>query len=138
MPRMWISILCWRRESRRVKYRRYCRRSGWCRCAVLQLAGQINGPADLLNCPSVHILGYEDHWDHYLSPFRLHQDSRQSHLQVDTFVAAAELVANNLGCAVVLERFARGAIDGGRPLSIAGDPVAITQRHYLAVPSQCR
>ncbi|WP_271272679.1 LysR family transcriptional regulator [Aliamphritea hakodatensis] len=101
-----------------------------------QMAGQINGPADLLNCPSVHILGYEDHWDHYLSPFQLHQDSRQVHLQVDTFVAAAELVANNLGCAVVLERFARGAIDSGRPLSIVGDPVAITQRHYLAVPAR--
>ncbi len=97
-----------------------------------QLAAQIQGPADLLACPSVNILGYEDHWDHYLSPFQLHQDSRQVHLQVDTFVAAAELVANNLGCAVVLERFARGAIDSGQPLSIVGDPVAISQRHYLA------
>ena len=99
-------------------------------------AEQLQTPADLLTMPSVQLIGYEDHWDHYLSHHQLRQADTQAHLQVDTFVAAAELVVNNLGCAVVLERFAKGAVDSGRALRIIAEPVPLRQSHYLTLAEE--
>ena len=50
----------------------------------------------------------------------------------DTSVAATEMVAANLGCAMVIERFAHHAVDAGREICIVGDPVALGQAHYLS------
>jgi LysR family glycine cleavage system transcriptional activator len=57
--------------------------------------------------------------------------SVQPVFKVDTFVVACEFVACNLGCAVVLERFAENAIEMGRPISYVGKRVQLGQFHYL-------
>jgi len=58
-------------------------------------------------------------------------DVSSTRLQVDTFVAACEFVACELGCAVVLERFALNAIESGRAIQCTGEPVPLGQSHYF-------
>ena len=92
---------------------------------------KINSARDLTRVQPIHILGYDDHWSRYLAQFELVHDVRLTRLQVDTFVAACELVANDLGCAIVLERFASNAIETGRPIKCVGERVQLGQSHYL-------
>ena len=92
---------------------------------------KINSAKDLTRVQPIHILGFDDHWSRYLAQFNLEHDVRLTRLQVDTFVAACELVANDLGCAIVLERFATNAIETGHRIKCAGDRVQLGQSHYL-------
>ena len=96
------------------------------------MAKDIHSEEDLLQCQSIQITGFEDHWDHYLSHFNLRQGISAVNLQVDTSVAAGELVACNLGCAVVLERFALGFIESGRDVVLSGQAVPLNQSHYFS------
>jgi len=102
------------------------------------LSDSIKSAHDLTQVSPIHILGYDDHWSRYLAEFGLQHDVRSTRLQVDTFVAASEFVACNLGCAVVLERFAKNAIDMGRPITTAGNRVPLGQSHYLAESKPAR
>lgn len=85
----------------------------------------------LLQMPQVQILGFQDMWPGYLSAFDVQYSAGSAHLAVDTTIAAVDIVAAGGGCAVVLERFARTAIETGRNIAIAGDPVPIEQGHFL-------
>ncbi len=91
----------------------------------------IDSVNDLGNIQPIHILGYDDHWSRYLARFGLQHDVRCTRLQVDTFTAACELVACELGGAIVLERFATNAIKTGRLIKIVGERVPLKQSHYL-------
>jgi LysR family transcriptional regulator, glycine cleavage system transcriptional activator len=92
----------------------------------------ISSPQDLLKLESIQILGFDDHWSHYMSYFEVQQDSnRSSRLQVDSSVLACELVAAGVGCAVVIERFAKTAIEMGRPICMVGEPLPLHQSHFL-------
>ncbi|MCL6284190.1 LysR family transcriptional regulator [Ruegeria sp. 2012CJ41-6] len=93
--------------------------------------GGINGPKDLLLHPSIHILGFDDHWARYLAAFSLKPASLSARLVTDTSTAAIEMVAAGLGCAVIIERFALGAINAGQNIRIVGDAAALGQSHYL-------
>jgi LysR family glycine cleavage system transcriptional activator len=95
------------------------------------MAEQIESVEDLTAMSPIHILGFDDHWSRYLNAFNLQHDVRSTRLQVDTFIAACEFVACDLGCAVVLERFAQNAIEMGRAVKYAGERVALSQSHYL-------
>ncbi len=86
---------------------------------------------DLSRLHPIHILGFDDHWSRYLAEFDLQHDVQATRLQVDTFVAACELVACNLGCAIVLERFAKNAIKTGRPIRCVGERVPLNHSHFL-------
>ena len=86
---------------------------------------------DLTRLNPIHILGFDDHWSRYLAAFDLQHNVRSTKLQVDTFTAACEFVSCNLGCAVVLERFAKNAIEMGRSVKYAGSKVPLSQSHYL-------
>ena len=97
----------------------------------LKTSESIKTVKDLLDIRPIHILGYDDHWSRYLGEFNLKYDVRSTRLQVDTFVAACELVAAELGSAVVLERFAKNVIDTGRPIKCTGERVVLRQSHYL-------
>lgn len=101
-------------------------------------AGKIKSVEDLSKTNPIHILGFDDHWSRYLAAFGLQHDVHATRLQVDTSVAACELVASDLGSAVVIERFARNAIDAGRPIRIAGKRVALGQSHYLVEMNPAR
>ena len=93
----------------------------------------IHSENDLIEIQPIHILGYDDHWSRCLAQFGLKHDVRSTRLQVDTFTAACELVASELGGAIVLERFATNAIETGRPIKIVGERVPLKQSHYLVI-----
>ncbi|WP_299843743.1 LysR family transcriptional regulator [uncultured Roseovarius sp.] len=95
------------------------------------LARDIRTPQDLLLQKPIHIMGFDDHWARYLSAFALKPALSGGHLVTDTATTAIEMVAAGLGCAAVIERFARQAIEAGRDISIVGDPVALGQSHFL-------
>lgn len=98
-------------------------------CGV-KTAETINTPADLLWCDTIHVLGFDDHWARYLSAHDIEHTDITPRLVVDTSVAACELAAAENGCTIMIERFARQAIDTGRPIKIVGAPVEIGQSHY--------
>lgn len=80
----------------------------------------------------IHILGFDDHWARYLAAFGAEHETAPR-LLTDTSVAATEMVAAGLGCAVVIERFARQAVAAGRGVVLAGEPVALGQSHFLTL-----
>lgn len=96
----------------------------------------ITTPKDLLRHPPIHIMGFDDHWARYLSAFSLKPASSGGRLITDTSTAAIEMVASGLGCAVVMERYAKQAIATGREIRIVGKPVALGQSHYLVRTEQ--
>lgn len=100
-------------------------------CSV-DAAQRIRSARDLPGQTPIHVLGYDDHWARYLSAFGLTPDMSAQRLATDTSVAAVEMAAAGLGCAVVIERFAQQAIDTGRAISLGGAPVDLGQAHYLA------
>ena len=99
-----------------------------------QTSKRISSIGDLCSLEPIHILGYDDHWARYLNHF--HMRSRASttgtaRLQVDTSVLACELVASGTGCALLIERFARRAVETGKPICIVGEPIPLHQSHFL-------
>jgi len=88
-------------------------------------------PDDLLDHPPIHIMGFDDHWARYLSAHNLKPTSPCGRLTTDTSTAAIEMVAAGLGCAVVIERFAKQAVTTGQRIQIVGNPVTLGQSHYL-------
>ena len=98
----------------------------------LETAVSIGSVADLRKISPIHIQGFDDHWARYLSAFDLEHDNTSNRLIVDTSVAATELAASNLGCAMLIERFASNAVERLQPVKIVGDAVALGQAHYLA------
>ncbi|MGI9406373.1 MAG: hypothetical protein ACR2O4_08375, partial [Hyphomicrobiaceae bacterium] len=94
-------------------------------------AKRIKSLRDIEKINPIHILGFDDHWSRYMSAFDLQHDVNSMRLIVDTSVAACELAASELGCAVVIERFALNAIETCRPIKIVGDRVPLRQSHYL-------
>ncbi|RKF16223.1 LysR family transcriptional regulator [Roseovarius spongiae] len=94
-------------------------------------ARKIRTPRDLLEQPPIHITGFDDHWARYLSGHALKPATSGGRLITDTSTAAIEMVATGLGCAVVIERFARQAIKAGQKIRIVGEPMDLGQSHYL-------
>jgi len=95
---------------------------------------KISSVSDIRNLESIHIIGFDDHWARYMSHFDLHPKegiTESTQLQVDTSVLACELVAADTGCAVLIERFARRAIETGRPIHIVGEPIPLHQAHFF-------
>ncbi len=91
----------------------------------------IESPDDLLHHSPIHIMGFDDHWARYLSAYGLKFDNSVGRLITDTSTAAIEMVAAGLGYAVVIERFARQAIQSGQKIRIVGEPKEFGQAHYL-------
>ena len=100
-------------------------------CGATSAEG-VRTPRDLLRHRPIHILGFDDHWTRYLSAFGLSYDVSSVRLTADTSVAATEMVAADLGCAIVLERFAKQALQTGRAIKIAGDPMALGQSYLMS------
>ena len=96
-----------------------------------ETAKKIHTVEDLAEVMPVHILGFDDHWSRYMAAAGLQHDVKATRMIVDTSVAACELVASNMGCAMVIERFAQSAINSGQRIQIVGKPVPLGQSHYL-------
>ncbi len=89
---------------------------------------------DLAHQEPIHIVGYDDHWSRYMNHFEQPYETsieENARIQVDTSIQACELVASGMGCAVLIERFARRSIEAGRPIRIVGEPIPLHQSHYL-------
>ncbi|MES0825137.1 LysR family transcriptional regulator [Ruegeria sp. SCP11] len=91
----------------------------------------IHVPDDLLRQSPIHIMGFDDHWARYLSAYGLEFEGSAGSLITDTSTAAIEMVAAGLGCAVVIERFARQAIQSGQKVRVVGEPKKLGQAHFL-------
>ena len=92
---------------------------------------EINDVADLLRYPGIHILGYEDNWNSYLSAHGLSNNNTQARSMVDTSAAALAMVMAEGGVAIIFTRFAESALRSGYPISILGKPIEHPQAHYL-------
>ena len=99
-----------------------------------QTSKNISSISDLCNLEPVHIVGYDDHWSRYMSHFDIRSSVNSTgteRLQVDTSVLACELVASGTSCAVLIERFAKRAVETGKPICIVGEPIPLHQSHFL-------
>ena len=97
----------------------------------LKTATEIKSPEDLMRQKTIHILGFDDHWGRYLTHHGLSADAISPQLLVDTSLAACELAAAEAGCTIMIARFARQAIETGRPVKIVGPEVETGQAHYF-------
>lgn len=97
----------------------------------------IKSSDDLLRHSPIHIMGFDDHWARYLSAYGLKYEVTAGRVITDTSTAAIEMVAAGLGYAVVIERFARQAIQSGQKIRIVGEPKELGQAHYLAQTERC-
>jgi len=89
---------------------------------------------DLQQQEPLHIVGYDDHWSRYINHFEPRSNAstdENTRIQVDTSIQACELVASGVGCAVLIERFARRSIEVGRAIRIVGEPIPLHQSHFL-------
>ena len=91
----------------------------------------IKSPDDLLRHSPIHIMGFDDHWARYLSAYGLTFENSTGRSITDTTTAAIEMVAAGLGYAVVIERFARQAIQSGQKIRIVGEPKELGQAHHV-------
>ena len=97
-----------------------------------QTANAISSLDDVYALESIHIVGFDDHWSRYMNHFDLSTGDGfpdSSRVQVDTSLLACELLATGTACAVLIERFAKSAIESGRRLEIVGDPIPLHQSH---------
>ncbi|WP_294620837.1 LysR substrate-binding domain-containing protein [uncultured Roseovarius sp.] len=78
----------------------------------------------------LHILGQEDNWARYGEAQGVAVPDRFG-ISVDTSAAALEMIAAGQGVAVVLARYARAALEAGRPVRCAGPEVPVRLAHYL-------
>lgn len=97
----------------------------------LKTATSVTSVGDLTTIDPIHIVGFDDHWSRYMAAFGLRHDVSATRLIVDTSVAACELVASDLGRAIVIERFVADAVRSGRRIRRVGDPVPLDQAHYI-------
>ncbi len=108
---------------------------------IVPVCGELTGKYissinDLRKLEPIHIVGFDDHWSRYMNHFDLQSNTNAAEsirLQVDTSVLACELAASDIGCAVLIERFARRAIETGRSIRIVGDPIPLHQSHFLII-----
>jgi len=102
-------------------------------CGV-QTRDKISCHKDLRQQEPIHIVGYDDHWSRYINHFDPGLNAsmdESSRIQVDTSIQACELVASGMGCAVLIERFARRSIETGRAIRIVGEPIPLQQSHFI-------
>lgn len=101
----------------------------------LHTGKNIRSLTELSTLQPIHIVGYDDHWSRYMNHFDIHSEaSTGGTVQVDTSVLACELIASGTGCAVLIERFAKRAIETGRAICIVGEPIPLQQSHVFAQP----
>lgn len=103
---------------------------------IVRIAPKISGgkapsTEDLQQQPLIHILGFQQMWERYFSTTGVQQTQHASTFVVDTTIAAVDIVAAGGGNAIIVERFAKTAIETGRKVAIVGEAVPIEQSHYL-------
>lgn len=89
-------------------------------------------------CPLIHVVGYEDHWQKALGIMGLQVPAGGRSIRVDNSLAALTLVANGAGAAIVLRSHAMEAAKS-LPLAIPFDfSLPVGEAHYLLTPMRQR
>lgn len=104
----------------------------------LQRIEKISDARGLRDQPLIYILGYDDAWKRCFSAAGLEPPKSAPAYSVDTSMAALALVSANAGCAAILTRYARQAIQAHHQIGMIGDPVPFSHTHYLTRPKNRR
>ncbi len=96
------------------------------------------GPAahiiDLARRDIIHIMGTEDLWTRLLRSVGSTGTVSARGMKVDTSLAAAELAATGMGCALLLRCFTVPYVENGRLIVPVDVELPIEQSHYLLLP----
>lgn len=79
----------------------------------------------------IHIMGFEDDWLRLYRSRNIVMPEQNARMTVDTSLMAIELVAADMGCALVLRSFARPHAAQGRVRIVPGTELPQPQSHYL-------
>jgi LysR family transcriptional regulator, glycine cleavage system transcriptional activator len=101
----------------------------------LETYGPLTDGRDLRDRPRVRVLGYDDLWQrlfpHSAPLGEPEEETETATITLDTSIAATQLAASGLHCALVPERFARTAVRDGRLVLLHDRMVPMRQAHYL-------
>jgi len=89
---------------------------------------------DLTPDQMIHIMGLEHDWLRVFQLLKVDFPKGIPRATVDTSLAAIELVAAGLGCAIVLRSFAQSGLGRGRVEIVPGIELPQPQSHYLLTP----
>lgn len=94
--------------------------------------------AAITECPLIHVVGFEDHWEKAISIMGLRAPAAGRSIRVDNSLAALTLVANGAGAAIVLRSHALEAAKS-LPVAIPFDfSLPVSEAHYLLTPIKQR
>ncbi len=93
--------------------------------------GPVRQAADLLDLPRVQVLGFDDLWHRLSGSADLPATAEHRAVTVDTSITAIAVVEQGESWTIVPERFARGAVRGGRVRLALPEVLPMRQRHYL-------
>ncbi|MDH5556748.1 MAG: LysR substrate-binding domain-containing protein [Alphaproteobacteria bacterium] len=99
---------------------------------------EARGPAahvlELARRDIIHIMGAEDLWTRLLRSIGSVETVTARGMKVDTSLAAAELAATGMGCALLLRSFAAPYVKDGRLIVPVDIELPLEQSHYLLLP----
>ena len=104
-------------------------------CSPVFAAG-LSGPGAVLELPAhqmIGVAGQDDFWIK-LRGQGVSEVPVGAGYKVDTSLAAAELAASGLGCAILLKRFAMPYLQSGRLVMPADLGLGLSRAHYLLMP----
>ena len=87
--------------------------------------------AELPDQQLIHVHWGEELWQRYLEGDEPHSKLRQKHISVDTSLAALELAAGGVGCALILRRFAETMLASGQLVLAEDRELSVPQSHYF-------
>lgn len=92
-------------------------------------------PADILNEPRIHTMGYEETWMRfYQASGSDSQALHKPHIVTNTSISALELVAAGAGHAVALKIFAENYIRSGRVTRLPAFELPHDEAHFIVLP----
>ena len=94
--------------------------------------------AALLARHPIHIMGYEDHWLSARRELGLRDAETHRGPTVDTSVAALELAANGMGCALAHRIFAAPYLRAGRLVTLIDREFRDRRSYFVVVPERPR
>ncbi|MDE2296240.1 MAG: LysR family transcriptional regulator [Gammaproteobacteria bacterium] len=96
------------------------------------------GSVALLARHPIHIMGYEDHWLSVQRELGLRDAGTPRGPTVDTSVAALELAANGMGCALAHRIFAAPYLRTGRLVTVIDREFRDRRSYFVVMPERAR
>jgi LysR family glycine cleavage system transcriptional activator len=109
-----------------------------CSPSMLARARSSGGAAHWLPQHLIHIMGYEDHWLAVRQALQLGDSTERHGPAVDTTIAALELAANGLGCALAHRIFLDSYLATGRLVYALEHDFADESSYFLVAPERAK